>query len=222
LEKYFPLDLDKYITIHPYSKGSKTYDFWIDVLQLIKPALDKNDIKVLQIGAKGEQPLPHCHAIVGQTSINQIAYVIKGSMLHLGVDSFPVHIASHYDKKIVSLYSNLYPQNAGPYWGDKKDHVLLEPCRDKLKPSFSNDEMPKSLNSIRPEKIARSVLELLGLEFNYDYETIYVGESHVNMMLEGVPNQIVNPKSLGVDNMIMRMDFEFNEENLIGQLQVFP
>jgi hypothetical protein len=143
-------------------------------------------------------------------------------MLHLGVDSFPVHIASSYNKKIVSLYSSLYAQNAGPYWGNKDDHVTLEPDRGEGKPCFALEEYPKSINTIRPEKIAQSVVDLLGLYAKFEHETLFVGDSHISTMLEIIPNHVANHKSLGVDNMIVRMDFEFNEKNLAKQLSLCP
>ena len=223
LEKYFPLNIEKYITFNPYSKPAKTYDYWLDVIELIKPHLDKEGINILQLGGKNERPLPHCFSVAGQTNVNQVAYILKDSMLHFGVDSFPVHIASSYDKKIVSLYSTLYTQNAGPYWGNKDQQVLLEPERKGGdKPSFALEEYPKSINTIRPEKIAQSIVNLLGLDVKFEHETLFVGDSHIATMLEIIPDHIANHKSLGVDNMIVRMDFEFNEENLAQQLGLCP
>ena len=223
LEKYFPLNIEKYITFNPYSKPAKTYDYWLDVIELIKPHLDREGINILQLGGKNERPLPHCFSVAGQTNVNQVAYILKDSMLHFGVDSFPVHIASYYDKKIVSLYSTLYTQNAGPYWGNKDQQVLLEPERKGGdKPSFALEEYPKSINTIRPEKIAQSIVNLLGLDVKFEHETLFVGDSHIATMLEIIPDHIANHKSLGVDNMIVRMDFEFNEENLAQQLGLCP
>ena len=223
LEKYFPLNIDKYVTFSPYSKPAKTYDYWLDVIELIKPHLDKEGIEILQLGGKNERALPHCLSVTGQTNINQVAYILKGSMLHFGADSFPVHIASSYDRKIVALYSSLYIQNAAPYWGNKDNQVLLEPERKNGdKPSFSLEEHPKSINTIRPEKIAQSIVNLLGLDVKFEHETLFVGDSHIATMLEIIPNHVADHKSLGVDNMIVRMDFEFNEENLAQQLSLCP
>jgi len=222
LEKYFPLNIDKYITFNPYSKPAKTYDYWADVLELIHPHLAKNGIQILQIGGKNERMLPHCLSVAGQTNINQVAYIVRNSMLHLGVDSFPVHMASSYNKKIVALYSSIKPENAGPYWGNKEDQIVIEPDRKGDKPSYSLEEWPKSVNTIRPEKIAQSIADLLGLNVKFDHETLYVGESHIATMLEIIPDHVANHQTLGVDNMIVRMDFEFNEQNLAQQLSVCP
>jgi hypothetical protein len=222
LEKYFPLNIDKYITFNPYSKPAKTYDYWVDVLELIQPHLAKSGIQILQLGGKNERLLPHCLSVAGQTNINQVAYIVRNSMLHFGVDSFPVHMASSYNKKIVALYSSIKPENAGPYWGDKENQIVIEPDRKGDKPSYSLEEWPKSVNTIRPEKIAQSITDLLGLNAKFEHETLYVGESHIATMLEIIPNHVADHKSVGVDNMIVRMDFEFNEQNLAQQLAVCP
>ena len=41
-------------------------------------------------------------------------------------------------------------------------------------------------------------------------------------MLQTIPNQVINTSNLGVQSLIVRMDIEFNEENLAKQLQVCP
>jgi hypothetical protein len=131
-------------------------------------------------------------------------------------------MASSYDKKIVALYSSIHPENAGPYWGNKENQILIEPDRKGDKPSYSLEEWPKSVNTIRPEKIAQSIVDLLGLNVKFEHETLYVGDSHIATMLEIIPNHVANHESVGVDNMIVRMDFEFNEQNLAQQLAMCP
>jgi ADP-heptose:LPS heptosyltransferase len=81
-------------------------------------------------------------------------------LLHFGADSFPTHIASGYNKKIVALYSNNYVNCVKPFFGNPKDHILLEPKRNS-KPTFSFEENPKTINSIKPETIAGNILNLL-------------------------------------------------------------
>ena len=138
-EKFFPVTADKYITFHPSSKPSKTYDYWQEVINLILPVLDSKGIKIIQLGQEKEKVYNGVLSLVGFTNINQTAFVLRGSMLHVGADSFPTHIASGYNKKIVALYSNNYVNCVRPFFGDPKDHVLLEPKRNN-KPTFSFEE----------------------------------------------------------------------------------
>ena len=127
IEKFYPINLDKYITFHPNSKyDSKSYDYWQEVLDIIAPPLKEMGISIVQIGSKGDRPFNYAQHTQGSTNIGQVAYILNGAQLHLGVDSFPTHVASSYRKKIVCLYSNTYADIVGPYWGDEKDHILLQ------------------------------------------------------------------------------------------------
>lgn len=218
-EKFFPVTADKYITFHPSSKPSKTYDYWQEVINLILPILDSKGIKIIQLGQEKEKVYNGVLSLVGFTNINQTAFVLRDSMLHVGADSFPTHIASGYGKKIVALYSNNYVNCVKPFFGDPKDHVLLEPKRNN-KPTFSFEENPKTINSIKPETIANSVLNLLGIPHSNSIQTLYFGTEYNNMRLEMVPNQIVNPKQFNSNNIVVRMDLEHNEKFLNEQLQV--
>lgn len=220
--KFFPLNVDKYITFHPFSKEAKNYDYWQEVVNLLLPIFAKEEIAILQIGGKDDRKVIGCGHLSGQTNIGQVTHLIENSMLHLGADSFPTHIASSFDKNIVALYSSNYLNCTKPYWGDPDKQILFEADRKGKKPSFSFNETTKVINNIPPEKIASAACKLLGLKFDYPYTTIYSSEIRNTRMMEAVPNFVVNISNLGVDSIIMRMDYEFNQDNLIKQLQVCP
>jgi ADP-heptose:LPS heptosyltransferase len=105
-EKFFPVTAEKYITFHPSSKPSKTYDYWQEVINIISPILDSKGIKIIQLGQEKEKVYSGVVSLVGFTNINQTAFILRDCLLHFGADSFPTHIASGYNKKIVALYSN--------------------------------------------------------------------------------------------------------------------
>jgi len=218
-ENFFPLPVEKYITFQPYSKySSKNYDYWEEVISMIFPYLQKNNISIVQIGAKDDKPISNCINLSGQTKISQAAFIIKKSIMHLGADSFAAHIASGYDKKIVAIYSNNNINNVKPYWTKSEDMVLLKPNTNK-KPQYSANEIPKSINSIRPEQIAKSVLDLLNIKYDSLPVTLSIGEEYVNKTLEIIPDQPLNVKEIQIDNIIVRMDYQFNEQILEYYLQ---
>lgn len=220
-EKYFPLPFDKYIVFQPWSKPSKNYDLWLEVLNIIHPVLEKNGIKIVQIGAQNERPLTGTYYIAGQTNIGQIAHIIKNSLLFFGADSFGQHLAGHYNIPLVDLISNNYKDVVQPYFGDKSKQIIIEPKRsNNEKPNFSLEENPKSINTIKPEEIAKSILKLLNLEYGWPYEQVYLGEIFISPMIISTCSHTVNPQQFGVDKMIVDMSLDFNEDVLIQQMQI--
>ena len=120
-EKYLSLPFEKYISFHPQGKfSSRLYDYWCEVINFIHPILIKNDIHIVQIGGPNEKLYELCYPLNGQTDYNNVAYIIRNSLLHLGVDSFPIHMASAMQKKIVGLYCNMYKEQSCPYCLIKK------------------------------------------------------------------------------------------------------
>ena len=60
-EKYFPLPFDKYITFSPFSKPSKNYDYWRDVLSMLLPDFQKLGIVIVQVGGKEDKAFEGCY-----------------------------------------------------------------------------------------------------------------------------------------------------------------
>ena len=220
LEKFFPLDIDRYITIHPNSKDdSKCYDYWQEVVDLIKEPLKEKNINIVQIGIKDDAPLDGCLHTQGMAGLNQTAYILSKSLLHLGVDSFPAHVASGYGKKIVCLYSNTYASIARPYWNNSKNSILLEPDRSIKKPSFSAQEMPKTINEINPEDISQGVFDLLEIKNNKKFKTLRKGPHYNAAAVQLIPDCIVDVKTFNLESLIVRMDLHYNPEALTKQLE---
>lgn len=216
--QFFPLPVDKYITLQPFSKyGSKCYDYWEEVVDIIKPELDKLGLSIVQIGGQNEKPIPGCFHTQGQTSIPQSAYIIQNGQMHIGVDSFGAHIASGFGKKIVCLYSNNHINTVRPYWTPDEDCVLIEPDRGGNKPKFVADENPKTINWIKPEEVARGIFNLLMIESQIRVKTLFRGQNYNRRNLEWIPDSLVNPKPLQTDMVVARMDLLFNEEILFNQ-----
>tara|TARA_R110000772_G_scaffold249530_3_gene364034 strand:- start:21114 stop:22295 length:1182 start_codon:yes stop_codon:yes gene_type:complete len=219
-EKFFPLPFDNYITLHAQgSTQAKQYDYWQEVVNILRPILDKKEIKIVQIGDGNDRQLLGTHFISGRTCIQNTAYLLQHSKLHVGCDSFPVHIASSYGIPVVALYSSCYSSQAGPYWSDPSEARLMDTPKDKIA-SYSDKEHPKSINNANPEEIAQKVCELLKEEFSYDYKTIYKGNRFVNGNIDIVPNSFNSLKHAGVKIVNVRMDYLFNEEALKKQLEI--
>ena len=221
--KFFPLPIGKYITFQaqtPYD--SRNYSYWQEVINLLHPFLNKNDIHIVQVGTKDEKALNGVVNLLGQTNINQLSYVIENSILHFGADSLCVHLSSHFNKPIVSLYSISNPSVAGPHFGDKNKHILLKGYEriGNRKPSYSQVESPKSIDTIKPEEICTAILNLLNIQYSNLPETIHFGQDFNVKSFEIIPDKMIDPNSIPIENPIVRMDYHFNEQALQNILEV--
>ena len=164
-----PIELpsSNYITFHPHSgKGnSKQYDKWNIVLNLLNADTSFTH-EIIQIGGYDDIKHTDNTSYLGQTNTWQLAYLIKNSSLHLGYDSFPIHIASFYDIPIVGLYS-YYASTCGPYFSSHNRVRLFEPNFTNIKPTFGYNDPHKLINTIDPKEIYKSVIELLELKNEY-------------------------------------------------------
>jgi hypothetical protein len=213
-DTFFPVNVEKYISFQPFSKyPSKNYDYWNEVINIINPYLEKENIKIIQIGVKDDKHINNTINLSGQTNISQAAYIIKNSILHLGADSFASHIASGFNKKIVCIYSNNNINNVKPYWSKSEDLILLSPKLNR-KPQYSVNEVPKTINSIKAEDIAEGILKLLNIPYSNIPKTIHIGDDYINKTLEIIPDKHINPTQIGLDTLVIRMDYVFNEEVL--------
>jgi len=213
---YLPITDEKYITIHVDNKiDSKYYELFPEVLDLLKGIIGKLGYKIFQIGGPEDPALSNVDKSYLGFTRKQTAYIIKNSSLHIGIDSFPVHLASVYDIPIIALYSHIYPEHAYPYWSTKEKVRILEADRKGNKPSYSYQEKPKSINTIKPEDIVKNACELLNIPYSKSICTKYVGESYSTSFVEIVPNFFGESKELKDRLLNIRMDYYFNEPCLM-------
>lgn len=222
-EKYYPGLPSNYIVIQPWSKPSKNYSFWDEVLDLIYPILQKNNISLVQVGGPNEKQLKYCIQTQGTTNWGQLEYIISKARLVLCTDSVSAHLAGHYNTPLVDLISNNFSQCVAPFYGDKLKQIILEPDRINKNPSFSLDEgQNKQIDEIKPEDIANSVLKLLNIDFNYQYKTIQIGQHYSNKLLESAVDSVIDLKKLGANQIVMRLDINNNLVILQNQLSLNP
>lgn len=222
LEKFYPLPFDKFITIQNSSGMSgKNYDYFNEVLQLLKPILDKYNINIIHLGLKDDSELPFVYRLCGLTNLGQSAYVIKRGLLHLGNDSSLMHFASGLDKPIVSLFSVSPPSVCGPFFNKNSKIICLEPeFPERTKYSYNPDENPKMVNTIKIERVVNSVLELLNIEENVNIESLYVGRSYKAQIFELIPNIVIDPQQFPNQLFNIRSDLFFDEKNIYDNLSL--
>ncbi len=211
---FYPLPFDKYITIHASSgMKAKMYSFWEDVIELIKPTLDKLDIKIVQIGGEEDEQLKHCNHLQGVLNIQQTAYIISNTMLHLSNDTFSAHVAGAMDKPLVTLYGSTTVANHSPYFFKPEVSTFLEADRKGFRASYASEESPKMVDTITPERIANAALKLF--EASVSRKSLNFGEYYPTYIVEYIPDHVIAPNYLANGVINIRMDYHFNEDNFV-------
>lgn len=98
---------------------------------------------------------------VGQTSLQELAALIKNSSLFVSGDTGPLHIAAALQVPIVAVFGPTLPDRTGPY-GNERALILTTPlaCGGCLKKSCDSFQC---LSSITSEKVYNACLQALSL-----------------------------------------------------------
>jgi len=124
---------NKKIVIH-IGAGNRFRDWGIENFSTLIKRLIKDKVTLFLVGSseeekkKGaylkEQYGTNIHNLTGQLSIKDILFLISQSMVYLGVDSGPLHLASLTDTPLVALYGPNIPEICGPW--RKKDVTIIQ------------------------------------------------------------------------------------------------
>jgi hypothetical protein len=204
---------------------AKCYAYFQEVINFLKPKLEKHGYDIIQIGSKDDRPLTGVIQLQGQTDINQTAFVLDNSKMHIGNDSFAVHMASSFDIPIVALYSVSSPEIAGPFWNKNNACCLVPP--GNWKPSFNPNENPKLINTIKIETVVNAIDEALFKEKSFNFKIEFIGDAYTNDIFECLPDQIVPPNLFEGQMVNYRFDYTKNIENnhyqaLLNNLNIRP
>lgn len=216
---YVPLEFSKYITIDNGDfVNEKTYDFFNGVLGIVRPFLLERGIKIIQISKLDKaETINGVDRDVCATTFRQKAYLIYHSLLHVSVDSFSAQVSGLYNKKTVFVPSVLHEGNSKPFFSSEKNLRVVQ-AEVEMKPSLFSPEQVKRVNQTKPEDIARAMLELLDIPFNFPYETVLIGNDFNRTVVESIPNatfQISNNQTVD-----LRLDYYYDEQILATQLQL--
>ena len=204
-KKFFPLPFEKYITIQNSSgMQGKCYDYFQEVINFVYEDLEKAGYKIIQIGTKEDRALNNVFHLHGQTNINQTAFILENSKLHIGNDSFAIHMCSAFNVPLIGLYSVSSPEIAGPFWKNK-NQICLTP--KNWKPSFNPNESPKRINEIKIESIIESIKVLLNINFSQNIETLFIGQRYGQILLESIPSIILQNNIFPEIPLNIRFDY---------------
>jgi len=84
---------------------------------------------------------------------------------------------------------------------------------------FSLEDPEKIIDKIKPEQVAEASLKLLGHKLDYDFRTVYIGAKYLEKHFEIIPNGVGKIDDVNAP-LVIRMDYGYDEDNLIKQLSV--
>jgi len=219
-QDFYPIPYDNFITLSANSgQIVKNYDHFQSVIDYLNPILGPLNIRIIQLGDKDSQLLSGTVDLRGKTTISQSIYILKNSLLHFGNDSWTAHISGDLKIPLVETFGTTDSYLHGPFWKDLNKTILLESHRWGRKPTFGAESNPKSVNLIPPEQVANSILELLNLPNRINEKTLFIGQLFPYTLFEIIPNSLTIPNVQMDIPFTVRMDLDFNEQNLLGLLQ---
>jgi hypothetical protein len=214
-EHYYPICHEKYITIYNDNQiNSRNYDYFTEVINLIKPLLEQENIKIIQVGNANNSAIKNIDEALFSLTKRQMFFILKNTELHISVDNFTAHISSLYNKPTICLYSDSNPENSKPIWNSEDKLKIIESEKNGSKPSYSFNENPKTIKNIKPEKIAQFILNALNIKHEIDFKTIKIGSMYQYSFVEVVPNFRANLEDQKNNIIYLRADLHFDEENI--------
>jgi len=209
LDRYFlPLKSENYIIIDTRAKNNASeYDYFSDVLDLIKGYLKQNNIEVFQLATDKNIKLA-CNKCYISINKKQENYLISKAKLLISNENYTLLTASVFDVKSIGLYSVYNPKNISPVW-NKDKQIILESDRDGNLPSYGAlKESPKTINFISPYTIAKNILDALDISNDLDrYELVYLGKSFNQKIVEIVPDFISSEDFMKGRSINLRLDY---------------
>ena len=210
-EKIFPLPFDNYIILETQSADpNKNYCFWSRIIELIKPILTKENVNIIHFIDDKRYHFDDIY-IDSSVLLAQKAYLLTKAKLFCGASKIYSLICSEYGIKQCYLKYDYYVDNIS-----EQENVINSDFKRK---NFANPT-PSPINNIRPEEIAKKIIKML---FNYEPvfdNTISIGRVYATQSIEIIPDNVFNIKSDGKNEIVIRMDYLFSEDNLDKQLDL--
>ncbi len=155
------------ITVHAQSKtDTKDYDHIDDVLS----SINREHVAIAQVGGPNDKKLNNVdYDLRGKTTPQELARVIKSAELHIGIDSFPMHVASTVKTKVLAAFGGTHANKVmNPE--DRNLITVLQPedrafCNtacNLTNCAMKEQGIDKCINNVPVDDIVSSVGAILG------------------------------------------------------------
>lgn len=208
---YMPIKNHNFIIFDTRCKNQTgSYDYFLDVFEMVRNYLKQNKIDIIQLASEDSYKLPcdKCYITINK---KQEAYLISKARLIISNENYSLYLASIFNVKSIGLYSVNNSKNTKPFW-NQESQTIFESDREGNLPTYGQlNETPKTVNSINPYELAKSILDNLNIKNDFDkFELIYLGRSFNQKIIEVVPDFISNQEFLKNSSINLRLDYVDN------------
>ena len=206
-EHFFPVVPDKYITVCVESQiQSKQYKYFDIVFDSVRSALQKQSIKIIQIGSSKSPKLSSVDEMIFDLDFKKQAYIVQNSLLHIGCNDALMHYASFNEVPIVALFGDSYAACCDGYWSSPENKTNIE-APWKVKPSFNVVDQHDSINKIPPEDIANAIIKKFASDKSIPLKTRFIGDFYHHPVFELVPDFFEQIPGMSEKHWFVRLDY---------------
>ncbi len=156
-------DLAVFIPRARWQTKEWTQEGWAELAHLVQEAFG---LEIVLVGGVGDrsyvapilEKAPFVRSLCGQTSILELAGLLKLARLIVTVDTGPMHLAVAVGKRVVALFGPTAPWRTGPFGQGHRVVKLDLPCSPCFKKKCPE---PLCLKGLTPERVFQEVAELM-------------------------------------------------------------
>jgi hypothetical protein len=214
-KRFFPLPFQNYVILNTQNEDQNfNYVFWNRVIQLVEPYLKQAGLEIVHFIDDKKYHFNHTYIDKSITS-SEKAYLLTHSKLYCGSSKLHSLICSEYDIPQVFLKCDYSIDNVLVSQNDIIDSNVV--CNNFLNP------IGNFINNIRPEEIAKKILTKLfkNQEFEFD-KSLSIGKVYAVSSIDLIPDCSFKINNDSKNEIVVRMDKLFSEENLSDQLNNGP
>lgn len=206
---YYPIPFDNYVVACVSGDTpSRGYSHFNKVFELLNMELSFNGIKIIQIGGEKDYKIRGAYDLCGALSLRQAAHVIEKSKLFVGCDHIFARIAASANVPVAIAVSVTTSSDITPWNANRFD--VIESDRGGLKPSYSLEENPKTIDLIFPEAISAKIADALSIKWKNSFKTVRIGKSFYEERIDFIPDFPVNEGTLNNRKLVCRYDLSPN------------
>ena len=208
---FFPLVGEKYITISTEKEHcSQSYKYYNIALDLLRPALNAHNIKVIQINGP---PIKGVDVLLNLT-FKQQYFILSNSLLHVGNDGALSHAASALGVATVNLFGNTFPSINRPLFSSAKNNINISP-KWNSKPCLALKDPQQQIDKIMPEVVAQATLDSLKIDHTLTFKSRHQGEQFGSPIVEVIPTSFSPLRIPPSHQIFLRLDYGYNEAAFI-------